>query len=294
MKSLREALEEAERTKAALAHFNVSDLVILKAVVESARELDAPVLVGVSEGEREFLGVRQVAALVRSFREEYGTPIFLNADHTHSLAKAVEAAEAGFDEVVFDRSSLPYEENIRETKQAVEALKAINPSILVEGEIGDIGSGSEIHETAPESSRLLSTPEEAHEFVARTGVDVLAPAVGNMHGMLRGMVRGEAHKRLNIGRISALKAAAGVFMTLHGGSGTAEEDLRNAIAAGMNIIHINTELRLAWRRGLEAALASQPDEVVPYKILPTALDAVKALVHSRLQLFRAAPVGFAR
>ncbi len=107
-----------------------------------------------------------------------------------------------------------------------------------------------------------------------------------MHGLLRSMAQGEMRKHLDIGRISEIKAATGGFMTLHGGSGTDEEDLRRAIAAGMNIVHINTELRLAWRHGVEAALANQPDEVAPYNILPAALEKVKSVVQQRLQLFR--------
>jgi fructose-bisphosphate aldolase class II len=231
------------------------------------------------------MGVRQIAAFVRSLREEFDFPIFLNADHTHSLAKAVEAANTGFDSIVFDMSALPFAENVRQTKQAVEALKAINPSILVEGEIGDIGTGSEIHEHAPDLSKGLSTPEEAQQFIESTGVDVLAPAVGNMHGMLRSMVRGETKKHLDIERIAEIKRAAQVFLTLHGGSGTDDEDLRKAIAAGINIVHINTELRVAWRDGLERGLAQHPDEVVPYKILPPVVDSVKQVVSSRLRLF---------
>jgi fructose-bisphosphate aldolase, class II len=285
MNSLRNVLEEAQQSGLAVGHFNISDLVLLKAVFAAARELNVPVLVGLSEGEREFVGVRQSAALVRSLREEFDFPIFLNADHTHSLAKALEAAKAGFDSVVFDLSALPFEENVRQTKQAVEALKAINPSMLVEGEIGDIGTGSEIHETAPDLLKGLSKPEEAKQFVDSTGVDILAPAVGNMHGMLRSMVKGETKKRLDIKRIAAIKQATGALLTLHGGSGTDDEDLREAIGAGINIVHINTELRVAWRRGLEAGLAKQPDEVVPYKILPAAVDSVKQVVVSRLRLF---------
>jgi len=285
MNSLRKVLEEAQQSGLAIGHFNISDLVLLKAVFAAARELNVPVLVGLSEGEREFVGVGQSAALVRSLREEFDFPIFLNADHTHSLAKALEAAKAGFDSVVFDLSALPFEENVRQTKQAVEALKAINPSMLVEGEIGDIGTGSEIHETAPDLLKGLSKPEEAKQFVNSTGVDILAPAVGNMHGMLRSMVKGETKKRLDIKRIAAIKQATGALLTLHGGSGTDDEDLREAIAAGINIVHINTELRVAWRRGLEAGLAKQADEVVPYKILPSAVDSVKEVVISRLRLF---------
>jgi ketose-bisphosphate aldolase len=285
MHSLRDLLQEAQQTGKAIGHFNISDLVLLKAVFGAARELSVPVLVGLSEGEREFVGVRQIAAFVRSLREEFDYPIFLNADHTHSLAQAVDAAKAGFDAIVFDRSALPFEQNVQRTKQAVEALKTINPSVLVEGEIGDIGTGSEIHDQSPDLSKGLSTPEEAKQFVESTGVDVLAPAVGNMHGMLRSMVRGETKKRLDIERIAAIQRAARVLLTLHGGSGTNDEDLRKAIAAGINIVHINTELRVAWRRGLEQGFAKHPDEVVPYKILPCAVDAVKQVVRSRLQLF---------
>jgi ketose-bisphosphate aldolase len=287
MQHLRDLLQQAQQNGVAIGHFNISDLVLLKAVFAAARELNVPVLVGASEGEREFVGTRQIAALVQTLREEFDFPIFLNADHTHSLAKALEAAKAGFDSIVFDLSALPFDENVRQTKQAVEALKAINPSILVEGEIGDIGTGSEIHETSRDLTKGLSTPQQAKQFVESTGVDVLAPAVGNMHGMLLSMVEGKTKKHLDIKRIAAIKEATGAFLTLHGGSGTNEEDLHKAIASGINIIHINTELRVAWRHGLEQGLAKQPNEVVPYKILPSAVEAVKQVVASRLRLFNA-------
>src|SRR5215470_10118395 len=153
MDTLRTILTRSEKQGVALGHFNVSDLVLVKAVLAAAAEVGVPALVGASQGEREFMGTQQLAALVKSLREESGVPIFLNADHTHSLAKAVEAVKAGFDSVVADFSALPFAENVLRTKEAVEALKAINPSVLVEGEIGDIGTGSEIHETIPNQSR---------------------------------------------------------------------------------------------------------------------------------------------
>jgi fructose-bisphosphate aldolase, class II len=286
MRGLRNALEQSEKDGVAIGHFNVADWVLLKGVLASGQELKVPVMVGASEGEREFFGVRQIAALVRSLREECDCPIFLNADHTHSLAKAVEAARAGFDAIVFDRSALPFEQNVHQTKEAVETLKTINSAILVEGEIGDIGTGSEIHEKAPDL-RGLTSPAEAKQFVEATGVDILAPAVGNMHGMLKSMVEGQTRKRLDVQRIAQIKRAARVPLTLHGGSGTDDDDLRKAIAAGINIIHVNTELRVAWRHGLEEGLAKQPHEVVPYKILPFAVESVKKVARSRLKLFNA-------
>ena len=285
MSQLRSVLENAQSNGTAVGHFNISDWILLKAVFASANELKVPVIVGASEGERAFLGIAQIAALVRSLREEDGFPIFLNADHTHSLESAIAAAKAGFDSIVYDLSALPFEENVKQTKEAVEALKSINPSILVEGEIGNIGTGSEIHESLPDRSNELSTPEEARQFVASTGVDVLAPAVGNSHGMLQSMVEGDVKKRLDLERIQEIKRASKSFLTLHGGSGTEDSDLRSAIAAGINIIHINTELRVAWRKGLEEAFALKPSEIVPYKLLPLAEGSIKQVVLARLRLF---------
>lgn len=284
MRALRDVLEQAQKNGVAVGHFNIADFTMLKAVFASAQQLKVPVIVGASEGERKFLGVRQIAAMVRSLREEFDFPIFLNADHTHSLASAIEAAKAGFDAIVFDLSALPFEENIRQTKEAIGVLKQINPGILIEGEIGDIGTGSEIHDAAPDLSKGLTTPEQAKQYVDATGVDILAPAVGNMHGMLKSMVEGKTKKRLQIERIAEIKKRTGLFLTLHGASGTDDEDLRKAIAAGINIVHINTEVRVAWRRGLDEALAKQPQEVVPYKILPSVIESIEQVVTSRLKL----------
>ena len=285
MQQLRNQLKDAQSNGVAIGHFNVSDWTLLKAVCAAAQELEVPVIVGASEGERAFLGVAQIAALVRSLREEQSIPIFLNADHTHSLESAMAAAKAGFDSIVYDLSALPFAENVKQTRQAVEALKSVNPAILVEGEIGNIGTGSEIHESAPDHSKDLTTPEEARQFVESTGVDILAPAVGNTHGMLQTMVQGSVRKRLDLARIREIKRASGSLLTLHGGSGTEDHDLEEAIAAGINIIHINTELRVAWRRGLEEAFAKNPKEVVPYKLLPVAEESVKQVVLARLRLF---------
>jgi ketose-bisphosphate aldolase len=292
MHSLSQLLEQSQMSGVAIGHFNVSDIALLNAVFTSTLELQVPVLVGVSEGERRFIGTRQIAALVHSLREQFNFPVFLNADHTHSLEGAVEAAKCRFDAITFDRSALPFEQNISETRQAIEILKSINPNIVVEGEIGEIGTGSEIHEEGPVEPSRLTTPEEARQFVEATGVDVLAPAVGNRHGLVKSMVWGTAKKHLDLALIAQIKSAVGIPLTLHGGSGTDDEDLRNAIGEGINIVHINTELRVAWRRGLEAGLSEDIYQVVPYKILSPAVESVKQIARSRLQLFNSRPFGF--
>src|SRR3954454_12818805 len=282
--SLVETLKAADQSRTAIGHFNISDSVVLQAVASAARAAGLPVIVGLSEGERNFFGTREAAAIVSAIRDSFGQAIFVNADHTHSLESATVAAEAGFDSVVFDRSALPFEDNIRETRLAVEALKSINPAIIVEGEIGDIGTGSQIHEKAPEHL-VLTTAEEARQFVKETRVDVLSPAVGNMHGMLKSMLQGSLEKRLDLARIREIKEATGIFMTLHGGSGTNDGDLQEAIQSGMTVVHVNTELRVAWRKALEKSFARDEAEVVPYKLLAEPQRAVEAVVRQRLEVF---------
>jgi fructose-bisphosphate aldolase class II len=285
MQTLPEILNDARSRHVAIGHFNVSDLVALKAAAEAARELKLPVLIGTSEGERSFIGVREIAAVVASLRQRLGHPIFLNADHTHSLEAALEAAEAGYDMIAFDASAKPLEENIELTKRAVEAVKAVRPGIVVEGEIGNIGTGSEIHEKMPESAQFLTSAADAKRFAQATRIDALAPAVGNMHGMVKAMIEGDLKKRLDIGRIAEIASATGLPLTLHGGSGTDDDDFRKSIRAGIAIVHINTEMRLAWRRGLEAALAQSPDEVVPYRIYGLAMKRMQTIAADRMRLF---------
>ena len=269
----------------AIGHFNISNLEGLWAIFEAAKSLKLPVIIGVSEGEREFVGVRQAVVLVKSLREQYEYPIFLNADHTYSFEKVKEAIDAGFDAVIFDGAKLSLEENIKITKQCVEYARASGRDVLVEGELGYIGTSSKVLNAIPEGVKLdeasLTSPEDAARFVHETGVDLLAPAVGNFHGMLVGGV----DPKLNIERVAAVRAAAGVPLVLHGGSGNSEEDFKAAIAAGVSIVHINTELRVAYRDALKLTLQNEPDEVAPYKILKPARAAMEAVVTKKLKLF---------
>ena len=289
MRNLKEIIKDAEKRGIALGHFNISDIGTLKAVAEAARELQSPVIVGTSEGEREFIGVHEAVALVKSLRDEHEQEIFINADHTHSFEKAREAVEAGYDAILFDGAKLSFEENIKETKKVVEyvKLKSVGQKaeILVEGELGYIGSSSEILKEIPRGAAMktadFTTPEEAARFIKETSVDLLAPAVGNIHGMLENA----PNPRLDIDRIKQIKKTAGAPLVLHGGSGVADEDFIMAIKAGISIIHISTELRLAWRKGVEQGLREKPEEVAPYKIMEDAVKAIKEIVIKKLKLF---------
>ena len=284
MKSLREIIKEAENKKIAIGHFNVSDLTALKAIFEAARGLRLPIIVGVSEGERDFIGVKQIAALIKSLREGYDYPRYLNADHTRSIEKIREAVEAGFDAAVFDASEFPLEENIKKTKEVVEYVKSVNPDFLIEGELGYIGSSSVLLKEIPAGAAVkpedLIKPEEAAQFIKETGIDLLAPAVGNIHGIVS-----NGNPKLDIERIKQIKSASPVPLVLHGGSGIPDNEILAAIDADISIIHINTELRLAWRKGVEKALKENPEEITPYKLLPTAVEEIKKVVEQKLKLF---------
>ena len=282
MKTIKEALAWAEENQVALGHFNFSSLDGLRAIANAAKDLGVPVLVGVSEGEEEFVGLQNAVDTVRNFREELGVPIFLNADHHYSFEKVKEAIDNGYDMVIVDGANLPFEENVALTKKVVEYAKEKGGKTLVEGEIGFIGKSSKIIDAIPEgvSSATMTSPDEAKNFIAETGIDLLAPSVGNIHGMMKG-----GNPALDIERITSLNEASSVPLVLHGGSGISDEDFRSAIKAGIRVIHINTELRVAYTQAIKLFLAENPDETTPYKILKQGETGMQKVVTERLKLF---------
>lgn len=281
--TLKETILDAKARKVAIGHFNVSNLEAVHAIKEAVEETGYPVIIGVSEGEGEFFGMRELAVLVREYQSR-GLPIFTNADHSYSVERAQQAIDAGFDAVIFDGAELSHEENISKTKQVVEYARSKNPSCLVEAEIGFIGKSSNMLESIPEgvgTEEFLTKPEEANQFVDATGVDLLAPAVGNLHGMLKNM----PNPRLDIPRIQAIADATGLPLVLHGGSGISVEDFKAAIAAGISIVHVNTELRVAFKNGLLKGLTDFADQVAPYKFLKPAQDEMKKVIIEKLTIF---------
>ena len=285
MKTLKQTVWEAREKKVAVGHFNISNLEALWGIFRAAQGLNVPVIIGVSEGERDFVGVKLVAAAVKSIREEFDYPIYLNADHTYSFERVKEAIDAGFDSVIIDGAKLSFEENCKLTKQCVDYARSSGREVLVEAELGYIGQSSKVLDEIPEGVLLdessLTDPAKAKEFVELTGVDMLAPAVGNFHGMLRGGV----DPKLNIERVKQVSETTGIPLVLHGGSGNSEDDFKQAIANGINIVHINTEIRLAFRDAVKKALQENPDEVAPYKFLKPGMLAVQEVVTNKLKFF---------
>ena len=285
MKTIREAVLEARSKGVAVGHFNASNSEAVTAIFRAAQNLKVPVIVGFSEGERDFFGVRQAVAVVKSLREEHDFPIYVNADHTYSWERVKEAIDAGFDSVIFDGTELPFEENVKIARESVAYAKKRDHDVVIECELGFIGKSSKILDELPEgvkiSSDHLTKPEDAARFIKETGADMLAPAVGNVHGMLRG----GKDPALHIDVVKVVSEATKVPLVLHGASGNSAEDIKAAIAAGIGIVHINTELRVAFRNSLRVSLQENPDEVAPYKFLKEPVKAMQKVVDEKLKIF---------
>lgn len=281
MRPLREVINEFLQAGRALGHFNISDSNQLRAIALASKETGLPVIAGLSEGERQHFSLREARGLVDAYQKE-GVALYLNADHTYSLEKAQGAIDAGVDSIVVDGAHLKMEENIALVKAAVEYARA-KGAALVEGELGYIGSASRELESLPEGVAIenLTTPQDAKKFVEATGVDCFAPAVGNVHGMLKNA----AEPRLHPERVAEIAKATGVPLVLHGASGNTPEDIAACIKAGVVIVHINTELRLLYRKGLEESLAEHPGEAAPYKYLEPVEEEMKQFLVDKMRLF---------
>ncbi len=269
----------AEEKGVAIGHFNVSDSEGFNAVVEGAKELGLPVIIGVSEKERSFLGVAEIRALVQVMKDK-GLPVFLNADHTYSVEASKEAVDNKFDAVIIDGAEKPFSENVMMTKEVVTYAREKYPEMLVEGELGFIGSGSVLRDEIPDgvSVETQTTVEDARRFVEETMVDLFAPSVGNIHGLIK-----SGEPKLNIKRIKEIAKEVNVPLVLHGASGNTDEEVMEAIDAGIRIVHINTELRQAYKKGIEMGLST--DELAPYKFMAEGVEEMKKLVIKKLKVF---------
>jgi fructose-bisphosphate aldolase class II len=287
MKTLKKYLLEAQKNKRAIAHFNVANSDMLMAVFAAAQQVSEqagekiPLVIGVSEGERDAFGVAQIVDYVISLRNEHDYPIFLNADHTYSVERTCEAIDAGFDMVIYDGAEISHKENLKNTKAVVAYRNQVNPHCLVEAEFGFIGSGSSIKDEIPEgvSEATMTKPEEAKAFVEASGVEVLAPSVGNLHGMVK-----SGNPALNPERVAAIWAATKTPLVLHGGSGSTDKDFIAVIQAGISLIHISTELRIVFRESIEDSLRAD-DTLAPYKYFKAARAAVQEKAADRIRLF---------
>jgi fructose-bisphosphate aldolase class II len=280
MKSLRETIQEASDKRVAVGHFNISNLEGLHGVYNAAKKLGVPVIIGLSEGEEDFVGKDEAVALIKEIRENDQYPIYLNADHHYSFETAKASIDAGFDSVIIDAADKSFDENVALTKKCVEYARNSGRDVIVEAELGYIGSGSSIKETIPEGAGIKTDPDEAKRFTLATGIDMLAPSVGSIHGLIKS---GKPH--IDTELVAKIKDEVGIPLVLHGGSGLRDEDFTNGIAAGISVVHINTEIRVAFTEAVKDYITDHPNETTPYKIMTPGVEAIEKVVEDRLKLF---------
>ncbi len=286
--SLRSLINQNLENKTAIGHFNFSTYDVAHSIVEAGRELDLPVILGLSEGERDFAGIAEAVAFVKAIRENTDdekryAKVFLNADHTYSFERVVEAVEAGFDMVIYDGAGKEMSENISLAKKCREFIDKYNEEnkkdVIFECELGYIGTSSKVLTELPQGL-TMTTAEDAKTFADTVKPDLLAPAVGNVHGMLKDT----PDPNLDEKRCGEIFTATALPLVLHGASGNSKEDIQACIKNGVAIVHVNTEIRVSYKNALKKYVV-ESDEVAPYKYMKSVQDAVKETVKEKLKIF---------
>lgn len=281
MKNLIYYLKKAHEERFAIGQFNFSTFEQVKGIIAAAQNLKAPIILGTSEGESKFVGLEEAVALRNVLRNKTGLPIFLNLDHGKSSGYLKEAIAAGYDMVHFDGSKLPLEENIKISQEVVKY--AHWRAVVVEGEVGRFGTDASrmYTEKFEIKEENLTNVQEAKNYLSNAKVDVLAVNVGTFHGIdISGV---SPHIRMD--RLQEIKKAIDTPLVLHGGSGTPDEDIKEAIQNGIVKININTETRLAFSSNLRKSLENNKEAIVPYKYLQDAVNAVQLVTEKNIKLF---------
>lgn len=284
----RQRMAQARTEKWAFGAFNLDDEATLKAVVQAAAAKNAPVLVEVSQGEVDDIGLDNVRDMVDNFKYHYGVEIYVNLDHSPSVEAAKDGIEAGFEFIHIDISQANHEaseaEIIAATKEVVEYAKLTGA--LVESEPHYFGGSSNLHKEEidyDEVRKTFSTPEGTKSFVTATGIDTFAAAIGNLHGKY------PVPKVLDLDLLKLLREAIDCNISLHGGSGTPGHYFRDAVKIGVTKVNINSDMRYAYRTTLEKMLAENPNEYSVSKLVSKeVVAAVQAVVESKINDFNSA------
>lgn len=286
-KRAREAMDRARAEKWAFGAFNLDNQETLKAIVQAAVNKKAPVLVEVSQGEVEAMGLDNVRDLVDNYKAEYGVEMYINLDHSPSVAAAIAGIEAGFEFIHIDVSQANHnateEEILTATKQAVAYARLTGA--IVESEPHYFGGGSQLFKEAfdyEEIKQHFSTPEGSRAFVENTGIDTFAAAIGNLHGSY------PVPKMLDLDLLQSVRDALQCNISLHGGSGTPGHYFESAVKIGVTKININSDMRVAFRKTLQQLLEDNPDEVAVVKLMDRVIAAVQAVVESKIDMFNSA------
>lgn len=274
--SMKEMLIKAREGHYAVGQFNINNLEWTEAILDEAQALNAPVILGVSEGAAKYMGGwLVVSAMVKAYikSKNITVPVALHVDHGSSFEVVKAAIDAGFSSVMIDASHFPFEENIEITKKVVEYAHA--KGVSVEAELGRVG-GQEDHVVA---ETMYADPEECRILVEKTGIDCLAPALGSVHGPYHG------EPKLGFDEMAYINDLLKMPLVLHGGSGIPDEQLRKAIDRGTAKINVNTESQQAWTAIVREVLEKDKNVYDPRKIIGPGKEGIKNVVRAKCEVF---------
>lgn len=280
----RAAYMRARAGHYALGAFNIDNQETLLAIVKAAKAKNAPCLVELSHGEVQAIGIHNIRDMVDNYKQEYGVEIYLNLDHSPSVEASMAAIDANFEFIHIDisqeRHDATYDEIVRETKEIVNY--ATKTGALVESEMHYFMGSSNVHHEKidyEEVRKTFTSPQQAADFVAATGIDTLAASIGNLHGLY------DVPKKLDLKLLQQIRGAVDCYISLHGGSGTPPHYFREAVQIGVSKININSEMRRAFRDTLEEQLKANPDEYAVMKLMGPVEDSVQKVVEAHMDVF---------
>ena len=280
-------MQRSRQQHFAVGAFNIDNQETLIAVARAAQKKNSPVMVEVSHGEVEAIGLENIRDMVDNYIAEYGVEMYINLDHSPTIEDAKRGIDAGFEFIHIDISQARHdaseEDIIKETCEVVEYAK--HTGALVESEPHYFGGSSNVHDEKidyDEIKKTFSTPQGAKAFVAATGIDTFAAAIGNLHGKY------PVPKQLDLALLKQIREALSCNISLHGGSGTPLHYFEEAAKIGVSKININSDMRYAFRTALEAALKKDPDEFAVVKLMDDVKEAVQKVVEEKIDAFGSA------
>lgn len=276
--TLREVLAEANALNMAVGAFNTHNLEMLPAIIRAAVAQKTPVIIQTSEGTASYVGHRNLVAVAKSMADEFGVDVVLHLDHAKNFDEIRKALDAGYSSVMYDGSSLPFKENILGTKRVVEYASKTNAS--VEGELGTVG-GTEDGIAVAQADVHYTEPEQAVEFIEKTGIDALAVAIGTNHGQYK------SKTNISFEQLEKIRDAVNGFpLVIHGGTGVKEEDVRHVIDLGIRKFNVGTELLVNWNITSKDAYNEHKENTSNRNNVVPALEVVQSIVEHKIQLFK--------
>jgi fructose-bisphosphate aldolase class II len=280
-------MERSRRERFAVGAFNVDNQETLVAIARAAQAKSSPVLVEVSQGEVDAIGLANLRDLVDNYRAELGVEMYVNLDHSPSVEAAKAGIDAGFEFIHIDLSQAKRDATDDEIIEATREVVAYarTTGALVESEPHYFGGSSNVHTEDidyEEVRKTFSTPEGSRAFVDATGIDTFAAAVGNLHG------RYPVPKLLDLELLQRIRDAIGGYISLHGGSGTPGHFFTSAAEIGVSKINLNSDMRYAYRTTLERQLRDHPDEYAIVRLMGPVIRAVQDVVEEHIDLYGSA------